>query len=634
MKTATFKLYLFILILFCLVRGLFAQSEPNHKKILYINSYSIGLPWTDDLTEGFKTELDKSGDLEYYIEFMDTKRLTYQPNFNYFYQYLISKYTNINFDIVVTSDNNALDFFLSHKDSIIFKNKPLVFAGIRNIDDYQFNQIHAYGIVEGRGLEHVFYSMHRLFPDRKNVYVFSNVSHTDSLNQETVAKYAQEFGVPDYKTIMSSNEDTLIRILNSLGKNDMVYLFSRTFSQLGAHWPYSDILNKIEDPLDVPIFSGSHIRDGIDNIVGGEENVGMFHGRTAAQMVIKILNGNKISPRIIHPKGKLVYNYAELKRFNVDKELLPRDAIIVNKPDSIFLKFKQLIYINFLFIAACIAIIIILVLNNRDQKRYRKRIEDARDRALQSESVKTSFIANVSHEIRTPLNAIIGFSDILKTENKNEKLNDFIKHIHDSSQILERLINDVLDLSLIDSNELKLNYREVYLPTFLDGLINRNKDQLERLKKTKLKLRLKIPEGGPKNLYVDQFRLNQIIQNLINNAIKYSYTGTITLSYHFYTKNEIIAKINLYDYELNHDQYCLFSVKDYGIGIPQELKAFVFERFRRLDQVYMGHHGGVGLGLNISKSIINLMGGEIWFESEQDKGSTFLFIVPHIHPTL
>ncbi|GAF05191.1 sensor histidine kinase [Saccharicrinis fermentans] len=634
MKKATFKLHIIISLLIYLVQGLLSQAFTENKKILYINSYSIGLLWTDEFTLGLKTELDKSGDIAYYTEFMDTKRIQFHSHYDYFYQYLKTKYMGIDFDAVVTADNNALDFFLYHKDSIIFKHKPLIFAGINNIDDYHLNDIEAYGIVEGRGWEHVFYSMHRLFPDRKNVYVFSNTSHTDSLNQSIVAKYAQEFGVPEYHIIMSSNQDSMVNILKSLGSKDMVYLFNRTFSKSAAHWPYNDILTKMNKPLDVPIFSGAHIRDGINNIVGGEENIGEFHGRTAAHMVIKLLHGQELKPRFIYPKGKLLYNYQELKRFHIDHKLLPRDAIIVNKPESIFSKFKQIAYINFSFIAACVAIIITMIINNKNQKRYRKKIEEARDNALQSEAVKTSFIANISHEIRTPLNAIIGFSDILKAENKSANLNEYIKHIHDSSYILERLVNDVLDLSLIDSNEVKLNNSEVFLPTFTDELIKRNTVQLERYGKTKLKLRLKTPQGGPKILYTDTFRLNQILQNLINNSIKYSYSGTITLSYHFYTREEVLSKIKLQHYQLNDDQYCMFSVRDYGIGIPQELKTFVFERFRRLDQVYMGHHGGVGLGLNISKSIIKLMGGEIWFESKQGTGSTFSFVVPNNIPSI
>ena len=606
-------------------------AKHKAKNVLYINSYNVGYPWTDEITEGFKNKLDYHPGINYFAEFMDTKRFNREKTFVYFYHYLIQKYDSSNFDLVVASDNNAVDFFLSHKDSAIFRNKPLIFAGITNIEDYPMDNLEAYGVIESKNLEQIFHSMHRLFPERRNVYAIFNNTVSDSIYKETVTNFMQDYKNSQLNTITSQNSDTILTLLRSLGKEDIVYLFNRTFENKKLLKPYRSILNQIPPPYHVPVFSDMTHNENTDNVLGGERNRGQKHGEILAEMTIKKINGIEINPRFVNVRGVLVYNHKQLKHFKVDMSLLPRDAIIINQPESIFKKFGQIILVNVLFVLACFAIIGILVFHNLNQKKYRIKLENARDKALQSESVKTSFIANVSHEIRTPLNAIIGFSDILMVENEDEILKEYINHIFESSQLLERLVNDVLDLALIDAHEVKLNFEEVHMPSFMKDLVKRNVMQIKHYQKTKLKLRLKAPESGPDTLFVDKFRLNQIIQNLVNNAIKYSYSGTITISYQFHTLSEIKKIIPQNNYQLSHDRYCLVSVKDHGIGIPQELKNFVFERFRRLDQVYLGHHGGVGLGLNISQSLINIMGGEIWFTSAKGKGSTFSFVVPHIN---
>ncbi len=605
-----------------------ADNKKEYVNVLYINSYNLGYPWTDSVTEGFRESLDTTTHINYFCEFMDTKRFSRHHTFSNFYAYIRNKYKNTSFDIVVAADNNAVDFYFNHKDSSIFINKPFVFCGIPNIEDYDFSNIDAYGIVEGLALTHIFFSMQRLFPQREVVHAIINDTYSDSIYVDIIKEYIQNFNEPKFNIVRAYDKDSIVDYLSTLGDNDMVYLFNNLYRTESYSKPYVNILNTLKPRLHIPVFSNT--QTGIDHLVGGEENMGIKTGILLAKIVIQIADKKEITERILYPKGNLIYNYNELKRFKVDFSLLPRDAVIVNKPETIFDKFKNLIIVNFFFIAACVAIIIILIINNKKQKEYRLKIETARDKAMQSESVKISFIANVSHEIRTPLNAIIGFSDILMAENKDTELDEFVKHIHESSQILERLVNDVLDLSLIDSNEVKLNNSEISLHEFADELVKRNALQIDQYEKPKLKLRLKEPEDGPKIIYTDKYRLNQVLQNLINNAIKYSISGTITLSYKHLNRKDIESMSQLDKFELNYDRYLLFSVRDHGIGIPQELKNFVFERFRRIDQLYIGHHGGVGLGLNISQSLIKIMGGEIWFTSVQGKGSTFSFIIPDI----
>ncbi|TLX75290.1 HAMP domain-containing histidine kinase [Labilibacter sediminis] len=601
----------------------------NNKNILYINSNNLGYPYTDQIVSGLSSVLDTTQGVNYYMEFMDTQRLMDSLTFVHFYENITRKYSSINFDAIIATEKSAVDFFVNYKDSLLFKDKAFIFSGIPDIDEYDFTGIDACGIIEGRELEQLFYSMHRLFPKRKNVHIFMTSSKTDSIYRNNISDFNEEFDLANYNIITDLSNDAIIQFLKTLGEEDMAFVINSNYDHTGTFKPYNNVFNHIKEPLNIPVFTD--IKTRVKGFTGGKKKPGKTYGKMMAQMAIKRINNEQVKPQFIHPHVKLQYNYQELKRFNVNFSLLPRDAVIVNKPKSFFSKFKELFLVNILFILSTAAIIIILIFNNINLRKYRVNLESARDKAMQSESVKTSFIANVSHEIRTPLNAIIGFSDILMIENEDENLDEYIKHINKSSHILVRLVNDVLDLSLIDANEIKLNYNLVHLPTFMDEIIQRNLIQLDQKDKHKIRLKLKPPKEEPEELYTDQLRLNQVIQNLISNAIKYSVKGTITLSYNFVEKEEVQKLTKASNFNLAHNTYCLISVRDYGIGIPQELKNFVFERFRRLDQVYLGHHGGVGLGLNISKSIINIMGGEIWFTSTQGKGSTFSFIVPQLH---
>ncbi len=623
-----FLKYVLLCVFVILISNAWANTIPVCKtKVLYINSYHVGYVWTDHVTKGIKSVFDTINTINYFTEFMDAKRLMNKNSFKHFYTYLNNKYDSLNFKYVIASDNFAVDFYFAYRDSMIFKNSQLIFTGIANTEDYPFELIDAYGVAEFRNFTQIFYSMHRLFPDRKRTHVFLDETITSYTYRSLIKKYQNLYEQPQFIIKNITDSDSITQYIKSLGKDDMVFLFNLDYSTGNRFNPYETYLKNLGTPSKVPVFSGQF--DDIKGLIGGEINNGDQHGKIAAELTLKLINNEKITTRITHPAPLLHYNFKEMKRFNLDKNLLPRNSIIVNKPPGILLQFKEMLLVYYSLIILATLIIVILILNNRKLRILKTKLENTTEKAVQSESIKSSLIANISHEIRTPLNAIIGFSDILSAEIENKDLQNYIKHINESSYLLDRLVNDVLDLSLIDANEIHLNYSDVHLPTLLESLIQRNIMFIDPVKKPKLQLRLRKTEYLQENLYVDKLRLNQILQNLISNAIKYSFSGTITVNYKFVTKNEVLKLKDFTDGELLHNNYCLFSVKDHGIGIPQELKSFVFERFRRIDQVYLGHHGGVGLGLNISKSLLNIMGGKIWFDSTEKKGSTFFFIIPN-----
>lgn len=227
----------------------------------------------------------------------------------------------------------------------------------------------------------------------------------------------------------------------------------------------------------------------------------------------------------------------------------------------------------------------------------------ARDRALQADKLKSAFLANMSHEIRTPLNAILGFSRIIaETDNSEERL-QYYDIVEKNNMRLQELINEILDLSKIESGMMEFNYAPVNLYTLCDDVKNTYRFRCQ----SGVEL---IFEKSDRSLYIstDRNRLFQIFSNLIGNATKFTQKGYISFGY---------KKV---------DDQILFHVTDTGTGIPAEKLPKIFDRFIMANESI----AGTGLGLSISKIIAEKLGGKIWVNSEPGKGTTFTFTIPYI----
>jgi signal transduction histidine kinase/ligand-binding sensor domain-containing protein len=230
----------------------------------------------------------------------------------------------------------------------------------------------------------------------------------------------------------------------------------------------------------------------------------------------------------------------------------------------------------------------------------------AKERAEESDRLKSAFLANMSHEIRTPMNAIVGFSNLLQTPKLSESdRNEFIALINSNSESLLVLIEDILDLSLIEANQVITRSEYFSVNDLLDTIYS---SFAVNNKKCQLIINLNKPDSrADYKVFADKYRTRQIIANLMSNAYKFTETGIIELGF----------KV-----EQNH---LIFYVKDSGIGISEENRAIIFDRFRKLNHSYNASYRGAGLGLAISKRLAEIMGGDIWVESEIGKGSTFHF---------
>jgi two-component system sensor histidine kinase/response regulator len=234
-----------------------------------------------------------------------------------------------------------------------------------------------------------------------------------------------------------------------------------------------------------------------------------------------------------------------------------------------------------------------------------------KEKAEDSDRMKSSFLSNMSHEIRSPMTAILGFSTLLENEGLSpEKKGQFISYINNSGAALLQIINDIIDISKIEAHQLKLYMSECNLYPILVELkdifdqqtAQRNKNIQIIINESALDKQLRI--------YSDPLRLKQIFFNLLSNALKFTSKGSVEFGYTI--DNDLIQ----------------FYVKDTGVGISDDKKDVIFKRFGQADDFFFKNAMGTGLGLAISKNLVEIMGGKIWLESELNVGTTFYFSLP------
>ena len=236
----------------------------------------------------------------------------------------------------------------------------------------------------------------------------------------------------------------------------------------------------------------------------------------------------------------------------------------------------------------------------------------AKEKAEESDKLKSAFLANMSHEIRTPLNGIMGFAELLKFSNIDEKeKQDFLENITRSGYKLLNIINDILDLSKIEAGQINIVRNRFSVNRMLNDLYKLFQPKLN-LSKSRVRMSVSTVLSDQESfIYSDEGRVRQIIINLVDNALKFTEEGEIE-----------------FGYTIPEDSTIRFFVKDSGIGIPEDKRQAIFERFRQAQDTHLNKYGGTGLGLSIARGFADLLEGNIDFTSEVGKGTTFYLTLP------
>ncbi len=362
----------------------------------------------------------------------------------------------------------------------------------------------------------------------------------------------------------------------------------------------------------LPAFSLSSV--GIANwAIGGYVPTYAFVGRELADLAYNYLK-NGTDKRGLHwiRPCKYIFNDAQLEAFKLQEVDLPAGATVINQDKDFFDKNRKIItsvFASVLFLLCCLAFALYYIHRLRRLKdmliQQSEELMKAKDAAEEANRLKTSFIANMSHEIRTPLNAIVGFSELQTMDDySQEEKVQFSAIIKENSNLLLGLINDILDISRIESGRVTIAWK----PCELVKLCH---NSMASVKQAKPLEHVEYEEDFPVDklfIRTDPMRLKQVIINLLTNASKFTKSGHIRLSF---TVNESASTL-------------IFSVSDTGIGIPDDKAGYIFERFVKLNPFVQG----TGLGLALCKVIVEGMSGRIWVDTSYKAGARFMFTIP------
>ncbi len=310
------------------------------------------------------------------------------------------------------------------------------------------------------------------------------------------------------------------------------------------------------------------------------------------------------SARAINDKeGKIIYYDGIAEDITLRKKA-EQELIIANK-DLTFQNEEKEKRANELLIANKE-----LVFQNEEKEKRATELTIAKEQAEESDRLKSAFLTNMSHEIRTPMNGILGFTELLKEPNlSSDDQQDYIQTIQISGARMLNTINSIVDISKIESGLMKVDIKETNINEKIEFTYKFFKPEVE-IKGLQFLFKNSLP-AKKAIIKTDNEKVYGMLANLIKNAIKFTYEGSIEFGYE------------------KKGGYLEFFVKDTGIGIPQNQHKLIFERFRQGSESHNRGYEGSGLGLSIAKSYVEMLGGEIWVESEEGKGSIFYFTIPY-----
>ncbi|ACM92308.1 PAS/PAC sensor signal transduction histidine kinase [Nautilia profundicola AmH] len=576
------------------------------KNILILNSYSIQLAWTKGELEGVLHVLKDNKDLKKYIEFMDTKifRPTPMRMYNYYY-YLKNKYKNIDFDIIITTDDNALNFVRKYKDFPLFKKAKVFFCGVNNLSLVQKLDKKIYtGVFEKKEpMENLKFAK-KIKKDLKYVYIVSDASTSGTL---VVKQYLDAFkGIKNIKFIVLNKKDlnTVLDKLKDYKKNSVMMLLTPSSYYLNdKHVNYivaSQMISKIyNDPMIV--HTDIFVNIPKTNIVGGKVTDALSQGEEVGQKVLEYIKGTPVEkiPYTFEKANKMYLNVKNLEKFGINAyELGYKNAIYVNKPTTFWELYKEWIVSFSAVVAVILVFLVVLAFKNRELRNYNQKIkelnqslEDRVKKAVEEISKKDQLLAHqtrlaamgemigaIAHQWRQPLNTLAINIQLLPEYVEEhgcdeETLEKFVEKNMDTIFFMSSTIDDFRNFFRDDNKKTLFSIKNALEDTL--KLIN------EQLKSKNINVKIK---GDDFEIYGSKTQFQQVLLNLISNSKDAIEENKIE-------EGEILIEIDSKNKKV--------SITDNGGGIDEKIIYKIFEPYFTTKDLK-----GSGIGLYMSKTII------------------------------
>jgi signal transduction histidine kinase len=603
-----------------------AHTDKTREDVLFLNSINFNLPWAKDVFWYTHQALQKKN-ISVKAESLSVPALCNRKEAAAVVEQLRRKYDvpprlivfigdpgwivcRELFDdvwkdvpVIITNARDrlpaTLDILLSHEE-LTESNTVPAYEWRKGYNVTTLGQV--YYVKETIGL------MRQLMPDMKRLAFISDDRYiSEAVRGDVEQAMTGSFPELAFKQLSTRNISTemLLDTLKSYDKTTglIYYSWFETHNQDDNNYLFDHIQEIITRFVHSPLFLLAPEDLSNNTFAGGYYVSVESFGDSLLQLIHRVLEGE--FPRDIPPalggKPAAYLCYPALQSYDIPVSLYPKEAVYINLPVSFFEQYKKEILMTVVLLLVVVSAVGYYI---HILKRAHQRMKEAQLKAEEANQLKSAFLANMSHEIRTPLNAIVGFSNLLSMVEDKEEMLEYAGIIETNTELLLQLINDILDMSKIESGMYDFHVTQVDANQLMSEV-----EQVARLRIRTDEVSLSFAERLPQCVFhTDKNRLIQVLTNLVVNAIKFTSQGEIQIGY-----------------RLQDAHTLYFYVSDTGCGMSAEQCEHVFERFVKYNTFIQG----TGLGLSICKMIIEKLGGEIGVQSESGKGSVFWFTLPY-----
>lgn len=627
MKQTPFRCLCLLLILLGAVHSrLSAHADKTREDVLFLNSINFNLPWAKDVFWYTHQALQKKN-ISVKAESLSVPALCNRKEAAAVVEQLRRKYDvpprlivfigdpgwivcRELFDdvwkdvpVIITNTRDrlpaTLDILLSHEE-LTESNTVPAYEWRKGYNVTTLGQV--YYVKETIGL------MRQLMPDMKRLAFISDDRYiSEAVRGDVEQAMTGSFPELAFEQLSTRNISTemLLDTLKSYDKTTglIYYSWFETHNQDDNNYLFDHIQEIITRFVHSPLFLLAPEDLSNNTFAGGYYVSVESFGDSLLQLIHRVLEGE--FPRDIPPalggKPAAYLCYPALQSYDIPVSLYPKEAVYINLPVSFFEQYKKEILMTVVLLLVVVSAVGYYI---HILKRAHQRMKEAQLKAEEANQLKSAFLANMSHEIRTPLNAIVGFSNLLSMVEDKEEMLEYAGIIETNTELLLQLINDILDMSKIESGMYDFHVTQVDANQLMSEV-----EQVARLRIRTDEVSLSFAKRLPQCVFhTDKNRLIQVLTNLVVNAIKFTSQGEIQIGY-----------------RLQDAHTLYFYVSDTGCGMSAEQCEHVFERFVKYNTFIQG----TGLGLSICKMIIEKLGGEIGVQSESGKGSVFWFTLPY-----